>query len=129
MSRAKKAVPHHVYAAAVIINRGRVLLARRPPTGLLGGMWEFPSGEVGSAPRRLLAKTIRKLYDVRVRCSEPLGVVRHGYSHFTVEVHSFLCEAVNVPKRRGLRWVSLAALEDFPMGRVDRQIARHLRHG
>ncbi|MEP0804069.1 MAG: A/G-specific adenine glycosylase, partial [Chloroflexota bacterium] len=31
----KKAVPHHVHAAGVIVRRGRVLLARRPPGGLL----------------------------------------------------------------------------------------------
>ena len=41
----KKASPHYIHAAAVIINRGRVLLAQRPPDGLLGGMWEFPNGK------------------------------------------------------------------------------------
>ena len=37
----KKAIPHYIHAAGVIINCGRVLLAQRPSDGLLGGMWEF----------------------------------------------------------------------------------------
>ncbi len=47
----KKAVPHHIHAAGVIVRDGRVLLAQRPSEGLLGGMWEFPNGRVdrGSA--------------------------------------------------------------------------------
>jgi len=33
----KKKAPHHILAAAVIIKNGRVLLAKRPSKGLLGG--------------------------------------------------------------------------------------------
>jgi A/G-specific adenine glycosylase len=48
----KRAVPHYVHAAGVIIRRGRVLLAQRPSKGLLGGMWEFPNGRVNGDPSR-----------------------------------------------------------------------------
>ena len=43
----KKKAPHYVLAAAVIVKNGRVLLAKRPSKGLLGGMWEFPNGQGG----------------------------------------------------------------------------------
>ena len=33
-----------VVAAALIDVDGRVLLARRPPTKHMGGLWEFPGG-------------------------------------------------------------------------------------
>ena len=57
----KKIVPEYVHAAGVVIRRtlaphasagvanpphDQVLLAQRPSTGLLGGMWEFPNGRV-----------------------------------------------------------------------------------
>jgi A/G-specific adenine glycosylase len=124
-----KISPHYVYVAVVIVRRGRVLLAQRPSNGLLGGMWEFPNGRVERVPAKNIAKTIRKLYDVEVQPDEPLCVVRHGYSHFTVEVHAFRCSAADVPKRRNLQWALISALGDFPMGRIDRQIAGKLRDG
>jgi A/G-specific adenine glycosylase len=126
---AKRTSPHRVYAAAIIVRRGRVLLAQRPSKGLLGGMWEFPNGMVGGAPAKGLAKTIRKLYAIDVQPGGALGVLRHAYSHFTVEVHAFLCRAGDVPKRSNLRWASLGALDNFPMGRIDREVARKLRDG
>ena len=124
--KARKVVPHHVLAAAVITRRGRVLLAQRPSAGLLGGMWEFPNGKVKGAPARGLEKIVHKLYDLDVQCIEALGVVRHGYSHFSVEVHAFRCKADLVPKRQNLRWASVGRLEDYPMGKVDREIAGKL---
>ena len=48
----KKERPHVVHAAAVIIKRGRVLLAKRPSKGLLGGMWEFPNAAVTGDPAK-----------------------------------------------------------------------------
>ena len=46
----KKQVPQYIHAAAVIVQRGRVLLSQRPVDGLLGGMWEFPNARVGENP-------------------------------------------------------------------------------
>ena len=41
----KAPVPHITVTAAIIQQDGKVLLARRPSHGLLGGMWEFPGGK------------------------------------------------------------------------------------
>jgi A/G-specific adenine glycosylase len=125
----KKDVPHYVHAAAVVIQRGRVLLSQRPSEGLLGGMWEFPNGRVEANPAAELPKALKTGYDLRLRVSgsarkkEALGMVEHGYSHFSVTVHAFLCEVISLPKETNLKWVSLNKLDDYPMGRIDRQIA------
>ena len=42
----KKAVPHYEIVVAAIKKNGRYLLGKRPPEGLLGGLWEFPGGKV-----------------------------------------------------------------------------------
>src|SRR5512139_3105433 len=63
----KKNVPRYVHAAAVIVQRGRVLLAQRPSQGLLGGMWEFPNGRVDGDPARELAKALKTGYNLRLR--------------------------------------------------------------
>ena len=124
--KANGATPQHVVAAAVIIRGRRVLMAKRPSKGLLGGMWEFPNGRVHGAPVRGLPNAVKKHYQLEIRCGEPLGIVRHAYSHYSVVVHAFRCKPVSAPKAVNLRWIQLSKLDDLPMGRVDRQIAGKL---
>jgi A/G-specific adenine glycosylase len=127
----KNTVPHYVHAAAVIINHGRVLLAQRPSNGLLGGMWEFPNGRVKADPAKELTKVLNAAYNLKVRIErsrneEALNIIHHAYTHFKVTVHAFRCEAVSIPKNKNLKWVHLSELDDYPMGKVDRQIAKKL---
>lgn len=145
----KKEVPHYVHAAAVIVQRGRVLLAQRPSEGLLGGMWEFPNGRVAGEPATGLPEALKAGYRLGVkvqripraersgaepqtaralrtpsaRRSSALGIVRHAYSHFSVTVHVFACDLLSLPKATNLKWVSLRRLSAYPMGKIDRQIA------
>jgi A/G-specific adenine glycosylase len=124
--KVKASVPQRVFAAAVVIRRGRVLLAQRPSRGLLGGMWEFPNVRVYHAEPLVATRTLRKQLGLGITCSELLGVVQHGYSHFTAEVHAFRCTMNAAPSPKGLQWIRLRELDALPMGRIDRQIARML---
>ncbi len=125
--RAKKASPQYVHAAGVIIQRGRVLLNQRPAGGLLGSMWEFPTARVAEDPVKELVKVINAAYRLKVKRKEALGVIQHAYTHFKVTVHAFLCEAVSIPKDKNLKWVKLGELNEYPMGKVDRQIAEKIK--
>lgn len=140
----KKATPQYVHAAAVIINRGKVLLSQRPTDGLLGGMWEFPNGRVEADPAKELTKVINAAYSLKVKRKEALGIVQHAYTHFKVTEHIFLCELVKRPAGlkksvknnsktsgtlydKNLKWVRINELDDYPMGKIDRQIAEILK--
>ena len=125
--KAKKEVPHHIQAAAVIVQDARVLLAQRPSEGLLGGMWEFPNGRVSGDPAEGLAAAIEAGYQLKVRRVAPLGDVRHAYTHFKVTEYAFLAELIQSSDAENLRWVGLDELEDYPMGKIDRQIAKKLQ--
>ena len=47
LRRRRQAVPTRIWGVLVAVSpRGRTLVVRRPPEGLLGGMWEFPAVEV-----------------------------------------------------------------------------------
>ena len=123
--KAKKEVPSYVHAAGVILKRGRVLLGQRPEKGLLGGMWEFPNGRVNGDPAKELSQVLRAEYSLKVQKKEALHVVQHAYTHFKVTVHAFICE-LKSPSVSGLKWVLVKDLEQYPMGKVDRQIAQQL---
>jgi A/G-specific adenine glycosylase len=122
----KKQVPRYIHAAAVIIQRGRVLLRQRPPDGLLGGMWEFPNVRVGENPAGELEKALKAATKLQVKKEAEFVIINHAYSHFSVTVHAFRCKTIAIPRRKNLRWVKLGELGDFPMGKVDRQIAEKL---
>jgi A/G-specific adenine glycosylase len=126
VKKRKQAVPQYVQAAGVIIKRGKVLLAQRPSSGLLGGMWEFPNGRVDEYPAEELAKALETGYNLRLstkRKVQVLGIFQHAYTHFKVTVHAFACDVASSSKAENLKWVALRDLADYPMGKIDRQIA------
>ena len=133
---AKPELPHYTVTAAVIQRQGQVLIAQRPPNGLLGGMWEFPGGKIepGESLPECLEREISEELGAQIRVGDPFGVYRHAYTHFRVTLHAFCCTLVNGRQPRpvqvhDLRWVSRQELQDYPMGKIDRQIAGRLQAG
>ncbi len=98
-------------------------------------MWEFPNGRVIGNPLEGLPEALKTGYNLRLRKSrrkihqEPLTIVHHGYTHFSVDTYVYRCELTSAQDAENLRWVPLEELDDFPMGKIDRQIADLLRNG
>jgi A/G-specific adenine glycosylase len=130
----RKVTPHHTVTAAVIRRDGRVLLAQRLKTGLLGGLWEFPGGtleENDADLRACLEREIREELGVGVQVGDFFGKFKHAYTHFKITLHAFLCQLTGAEEPRNLEsealaWVRVSELSEYPMGKVDRQIARKL---
>jgi A/G-specific adenine glycosylase len=128
----KPAIPHHVVTAAVIRRDDRVLIACRPPHGLLGGLWEFPGGKQkeGEDLPSCLRREIREELEVEIMVGAQLGVYQHAYTHFRVTLYAFQCTLLQGEPRpiqaADLRWVSLAELTQYPMGKIDRKISQTL---
>jgi A/G-specific adenine glycosylase len=94
-TRRKARPPHHDVVAAVIRRRGRILIGRRPPRGLLGGLWEFPGGKVeaGETFAGALRREVREEIGLAIRPGGEIASVDHAYSHFTITFHLFEAEA------------------------------------
>ncbi|MEJ5223140.1 MAG: A/G-specific adenine glycosylase [Anaerolineales bacterium] len=120
--------PHHHQVAAVVVRDGAVLLARRPAQGLLGGLWEFPNARIDStaSPAAILPESIRAACGLDVAVVRPLALVRHAYTHFKLTVHPFVCTLESDALPAPWQWAPLTALQEFPMGKVDRQVARQV---
>jgi len=133
---AKPSTPHYIVTAAVIRQDGRVLIAQRPPNGLLGGMWEFPGGKLqpGEDLASCLQREIIEELGLVVQVGGSLGVYHHAYTHFRVTLHAFACVLADGSQPQphehsAFRWVTPAELAGYPMGKIDRQIAIQLtRH-
>ena len=131
---ARAPVPHYTVTAAVIQRDDTVLIARRPSHGLLGGLWEFPGGklEAGESLSQGLQREIREELAAEIEVGEVFGVYRHAFTHFKITLHAFLCRlAQGEPQAleaSEIQWVEPARLKNFPMGKVDRLIARRLEN-
>ncbi len=137
---AKRApTPRHRLAVGVIRKRGRVLLAQRADNGLLGGLWAFPSvpladGDGGLQPgdlptvARSLQRGLRQSLGLHVSVQSQLQTLTHAYTHFRVTAQVFSCDWLAGQPKRHLRvkWLPISWLVRYPMGNVDRRIARHL---
>lgn len=128
----KAEIPHHTVTAAILQRDGQVLIAQRPPEGLLGGMWEFPGGKVkpGEDLVACISREIREELGMEITVGREIGVYQHAYTHFRVTLHAFLC-GMNGGEPRNLyhttlAWADPIALRDYPMGKIDRQIANEL---
>ena len=130
---ARPAIPHYTVTAAVIERNGKVLIAQRPQQGLLGGLWEFPGGKQQpeeTLPDCLMREITEEL-GVSVDIGSSFGVYRHAYTHFRVTLHAFCCNLAEGSQPQPLqvqelRWVYPVELMDYPMGKIDRQIATRI---
>lgn len=132
---AKTPVPHYEVCVAVLHWNGKVLLSQRKVQGLLAGLWEFPGGKREMTDqcledclvRELKIKTGYELPDVNKH--DKMGVFRHAYTHYKISVHAWQIVLSNEPTQdfpANLRWVDLANLPNYPMGKVARLIANKL---
>jgi A/G-specific adenine glycosylase len=77
-----------------------------------------------------LQREIQEELAVEIKVGEHFGIYEHAYTHFRVTLHAFLCRLPagepQAIEASDLRWVTPAEMKEYPMGKIDRQIARNL---
>ncbi len=123
-AKIKKAVPRSRAVAAWIVRDGRLLLARRPEAGLLGGLWELPGGTLAGADAASLSDVLLARVGARIEALAELGVIAHTFSHLhletTVVAAHLLGEArpVDYPE---VRWVPFAEVDGMALSSLARK--------
>lgn len=114
-------VPEHHLAAGVIFKGDQVLLVQRPLDGLLGGLWEFPNGQIAEneTAEEACIRYITDDANLVVTNLKYLTRVRHAFTHFKIVVDVFQCDylsgevVMNGPI--DAKWVNLSNLKDYPL--------------
>ena len=133
--RARPRRPHVVAAVGVVEHAGRWLVQPRAPSALLGGLWEFPGGKVepGESPETACRREVLEETGLALDGWEPIGSVRHAYSHFTVELHAFrhrMAGRASTVPRPPSRWVTPGAFARLPRPRATEKVVALLgAHG
>ena len=87
-SKPKKARPQKALKMLLLMTaEGEVLLQRRPPTGIWGGLWSLPECAIESDARSVAA-------DLGFAASEaqPLPEIQHAFSHYELTIHPQLMQ-------------------------------------
>lgn len=133
--RPKKA-PKKVFAVAglALDQGGRVLMARRPESGLLGGLWELPGGEI--EPDDTRPARLRRWFDERTglkaKVGERLACVEHIFTHrrLTLEVYR-IASTQGVTRAHWYseaRWVDASSISTLPLSRLTQKVLEAIGH-
>lgn len=134
MSETREPIPHKLIGVAVIWNeQGQILIDKRPQSGLLGGLWEFPGGKL--EPNETLAEcVVREIQEELGIGIEVLGhfmTLEHAYTHFKVTLSVHHCRHVSGEPQPiecdEVKWVTLDELDQYPFPTANQKIIATLR--
>ncbi len=102
-----------------VLKKGRkYFIQKRPPTGLLAGLWEFPGGKVkeGESRKEALARELKEECGIEITACKHFMDTVHFYTNHRVKLFVYLCRAETYPEgTENARWVSRKELARYPM--------------
>ncbi|MFH1531173.1 MAG: A/G-specific adenine glycosylase [Pseudomonadota bacterium] len=129
----KKPLPHFDIAAVVLENEaGEIFIQRRPPEGLLGGLWEFPGGkrEAGETLEEAAVRELAEELGVAVELGDRIAMVKHAYSHFKITLYAFrgrILEGTPRPvEATDWAWVPRGELDAYAFPAANRRVLEAL---
>ncbi len=103
LRKPKKTIPEKDVVMLIFIHDHRVLLEKRPPSGIWGGMWSLPEVALGEDISDLCLR-----HGVIVTPLPNLDVVSHGFTHFTLHITPqplVVTQARHQARQPGIQWV------------------------
>ncbi len=86
--RPKTDRPHRRKAFLLAMRAGQILLEKRPPQGIWGGLWSLPEGD----DREGLERAGREKYGLAMGLLQPLAELEHGFTHYTLTMQPWVTE-------------------------------------
>ena len=124
-----------VAAAALINQKGEVLIAQRPKGKSMAGLWEFPGGKVdaGETPEFALMRELEEELGIETRptCYHPIAFASHSYDDFHLLMPLFACRKwkgeIELKEHQNMKWVKPVDMMDYPMPAADLPLVTTLR--
>ena len=103
VSTQKKPLPHEHWYSLIMLRGEQVLISKRPSSGLLANLWEFP------------------LFATKPQKSTVIGEVTHIFTHKKITYTVLLCDEVR-DAADNERYVLFSALADYALPKAQRKI-------
>ena len=127
-------IPHKLIGVAVIWNeQGQILIDRRLPGSLLGGLWEFPGGKIepGETVKECIKREIWEEIGIIIEVGEHIVTIEHTYTHLRVSLTVHHCRHLTgIPQALecdAIRWVTPDELDQFTFPKANEKIIDILR--
>jgi len=120
--------------SAIIWREGQLLIAQRPPSGLWGGLWEFPRAtRTGRETLETVALHAAQQVGVQAEPIRIVGQVKHAVTYHSIRLYGYLCRFVAGEPSTGsyaaVRWLPLDELHTVPLSAPQRRLAKLMGEG
>jgi len=125
-AKPKKTVPRRATTMLLLSDGARVLLERRPPSGIWGGLLALPEVEAASA------ESLAQRHGCRLLHTQALAPLQHTFTHFRLNIQPLLCK-VEVSHRLaaepGWEWLPLDEIEGAALPTPVKRLLKELAGG
>lgn len=121
--------------AAIMVQGGRVFIARRRKEKKLGGLWEFPGGKVeaGESPENGLRRELAEELGIEVTVGRYVGEAKCQYPHGAVRLKAYEVfwekGHISLTDHDTFRWAPIKGLGDFEFTLADQPFVDRLMRG
>ena len=135
----KKKPREEEWLIAVIEREGRYFLFLNEKTGLLSGLWQFPTKMVemrerpiwktrtNGKERGLLKEKVKDEFGMEIQVQTPLPQQKYLFTHISATLKPYLCSLVGLgndpPSHPKVRWVKPTNFSRYPISTAMRKIA------
>ncbi|RPI41132.1 MAG: A/G-specific adenine glycosylase, partial [Betaproteobacteria bacterium] len=109
--RQRAALPEREVAMFVLHHRAEVMLQKRPPHGIWGGLWSLPEADPEHDP----VLVCESRFGARAAEVRALPVVKHGFTHFRLRIRPWRIDVRTLAPRAaesGIMWLPLGEARD-----------------
>ena len=106
MPRPKRVLPQRAVTMLLLTRQETVLVERRPPSGIWGGLWSLPELPDSIDAERYCATR----FDAQIAMGRPLPAIEHGFTHYHLTITPQPCAVMSQGSRveePGLMWLPL----------------------
>jgi len=107
-----KALQYDIYIAQN--DNNHILMEKRPETGLLANMWQFPMIE-RSNKEIDTGTLLEEHFNIDFAKENDLGTFKHIFSHLTWEMTCYAGHAIGKVVPENCKWLTMEQIEEVPM--------------
>lgn len=121
--------------AAIIIENGKILIARRPLHDALANKWEFPGGKIeyGETPEECLKRELMEEFGIKARIGEYFCNSIYYYEQGEIELLAYFVQweagELTPFAHEAIKWVLPEELKEQDFAPADIPIVERLMRG
>jgi len=102
----RKTIPEKQTTMLLLRSGNEVMLEKRPPTGIWGGLWSLP--EITAKENAEQSADLR--YGIQAECLPALKILSHAFTHFRLHIQPQPMQVIHIrphAREAGIIWLSL----------------------